>query len=176
MMRIDLKAVLQHTVSNQYGDLVTRRTGEAVRSGIEALLPPDDGDVAVIDFGTVRLMDMSCADEIIGKLLLTHGRARDFLLVGVHAAHEDALIPVLERHSLAVVAEDRSGALKVLGHLPEHARRTFGLLATSGPADPDAIAEQLHLAPELTRDALETLRQARVIREADGHYQALHCA
>jgi hypothetical protein len=175
MTRIDLKTVLQHTVSNQYGDLVTRRTGEAVRSGIEALLPPDD-DLAIIDFGTVRLMDMSCADEIVGKLLLTHGHACHFLLVGVHAAHEDALIPVLERHHLAVAAEDRAGTLKVLGALPEHARRTFSLLAANGPAAPDTLAAQLALPAELAREALEVLRERRVVREQDGHYQTLHVA
>ena len=175
MTRIDLKDVLSRTVAGRYGDLVTRRTGEAVRSGIEAMLPADD-EVAVIDFGTVRLMDISCADEIVGKLLLTHGGARYFLLVGVHAAHEDALLPVLERHQLAVVAEDRTGRVKLLGNLPESARRTFGLLADAGPAAPDALARELALEPEVVRGALEVLRQRRVVREQGGHYQALRCA
>jgi len=175
MTRIDLKDVLARTVSSVYGDLVTRRTGEAVRSGIEAMLPAND-ETAVIDFGTVRLMDMSCADEIVGKLLLTHGPARYFLLVGVHAAHEDALLPVLERHHLAVVAEDRTGAMKVLGSLPEPARLAWGYLARSGPAEPDEIATGLALTPDVTRDALRTLCERRVVRERGGHYQALRCA
>jgi hypothetical protein len=175
MTRIDLRDVLARTVSSVYGDLVTRRTGEAVRFGIEAMLREDD-ETAVIDFGTVRLMDMSCADEIVGKLLLAHGPARYFLLVGVHAGHEDALLPVLERHHLAVVAQDRSGAVKVLGNLPEPARRAFGYLATTGPAAPDQIATGLALAPDVTRDALRTLCERRVVRERGGHYQALRCA
>jgi len=175
MTRIDLKDVLARTVSSLYGDLVTRRTGEAVRSGIEAMLPDDD-ETAVIDFGTVRLMDMSCADEIVGKLLLAHGPAHYFLLVGVHAAHEDALLPVLERHRLAVVAEDRTGTRKVLGYLPEQARRAFGFLADTGPAPSDEVAERLALAPEVARAALQTLCDRRVVRECGGHYQALHCA
>lgn len=172
MTRIDLKDVLARTVSSVYGDLVTRRTGEAVRSGIEAMLPDAD-ETAVIDFGTVRLMDMSCADEIVGKLLLTHGPARYFLLVGVHAAHEDALLPVLERHHLAVVAEDRSGAVKVLGYLPEPARLAWGYLAQTGSAEPDEIASGLALTADVTRDALRTLCERRVVRERGGHYQAL---
>jgi anti-anti-sigma regulatory factor len=175
MRRIDLKDVLARTVSSVYGDLVTRRTGEAVRSGIEAMLSEDD-ETAVIDFGTVRLMDMSCADEIVGKLLLAHGPGRYFLLVGVHAAHEDALLPVLERHHLVVVAQDRAGALKVLGSLPEPARRAFGYLADSGPAEPDEIAARLALAPDVTRDALQTLCERRVVRERGGHYQTLRSA
>ena len=37
-MRIDLKTILQRTVSSLYGDLVTRPTGQAVRGGIAYLL------------------------------------------------------------------------------------------------------------------------------------------
>jgi len=175
MTRIDLKDVLSRTVNTVYGDLVTRRTGEAVRFGIEAMLQDAD-ETTVIDFGTVRLMDMSCADEIIGKLLLRQGTGRYFLLVGVHAAHEDALQPVLERHRLAVVAQDRTGALKLLGSLPEEARRAFGVLADSGPALPDEVAARLALPADQARHALETLCEHRVVRETGGHYQALQCA
>lgn len=177
MQRIDVKAILERTVSMTYGDLVTRPTGQAVRGGIEAALQETDGEqVAVIDFGTVRLLDYSCADEIVGKLLLTHGSARFFLLVGVHAAHEDALSPVLERHRLAVVAEDRTGHLKVLGQLPEPARRAFGMLADVERAQADEVATRLALEPAEARQALETLRQFRVVQEQDGCYRALRCA
>lgn len=175
MTRIDLQDVLQQTACSRYGDLVTRRTGEVVRGGIEALLPDDD-DTAIIDFGTVRLMDISCADEIVGKLLLAHGRARRFLLVGVHAAHEDALLPVLERHGLAVVAEDRTGRLKVLGHLPEPALRAFGLLADLETAEAAEVAARLALEPAEALQALELLRRHRVVQEQGGQYRAVRCA
>jgi hypothetical protein len=177
MTRIDLVDVLRRTVSVLYGDLVTRRTGEAVRGGVEALLRENgDDDIAVIDFSTVRLLDMSCADEIIGKLLLAHGPARHFVLVGVHAAHEDALLPVLDRHRLAVAAEDRSGTLKLLGSMPEPAHRVFHVLADSGPADQLQVAERLAVPQEEARAALDLLCERRVIVESDGHYQALSCA
>ena len=176
MAWIDLKEMLGRTVSALYGDLVTRRTGHAVRCGIERLLDAGDGEVAVIDFGDVRLMDHSCADEIIGKLLLQQGRARYFLLTGLHPSHEDAIVPVLERHGLAVVACDRAGALKLLGALPEPARRAFRLLADDGPAVPDEIAAKLALSPAAARAALEELCAHRVVREQGGHYRALRTA
>jgi hypothetical protein len=173
MAWIDLKDVLRRTVSGLYGDLVTRRTGQAVRDGIEQMLPTLDNDVAVIDFSTVRLIDISCADEIVGRLLLDHGRARYFLLVGLDPSHVDAIEPVLERHELAVVAQDRAGTVQVLGRLPDQARRAFTLLADSGPAVPAEIAEKLALSPDAAREALEVLRERRVVRELAGHYQAV---
>jgi hypothetical protein len=176
MTWIDLKDVLQRSVAGVYGDLVTRRTGEAVRCSIEAMLPPTDSDLDVIDFSTVRLMDHSCADEIVGKLLLQHGQARYFVLVGLDLSHVDAIAPVLERHALAVVAQDRSGTLQLLGTLPESAVRTFRMLADTGPAAPDEVAARLSLSPDAARQALAVLCQHRVVREQAGHYQALRCA
>jgi hypothetical protein len=176
MAWIDLKDVLQRSVAGVYGDLVTRHTGQAVRCSIEQMLPIPDSDLDVIDFSTVRLMDHSCADEIVGKLLLQYGQARYFVLVGLDLSHVDAIAPVLERHALAVVAQDRAGTLQLLGALPESAMRAFRLLADTGPAEASEVAARLSLSPDAARQALELLRQHRVVREQAGHYQALRSA
>lgn len=147
MQHIDLKVILQRTVSSRYGDLVTRPTGQAVRGGIEQELAEGTGEqVAIIDFGTVRLLDYSCADEIVGKLLLQHGRARYFLFQGVTASHCEAIEPVLERHALTAIARDREGRIRVLGHVPDAAAEVLSTI--TGRADaagllPDATAEEL---------------------------------
>lgn len=175
--RIDLKAVLQHTVSNGYGDLVTRRTGAAVRGGIEPLLEEIDGNqVAIMDFGTVRCLDISCADEIVGKLLLAYGDVLPFVLVGLDAGHRDAIEPVLERHGLAVVAEDRAGGVHLLGVLPEAARRAFGVLADVGRAAPDEIAARLSVSVRDAQAALDELRSRHLVREEGAVYHPLRCA
>ena len=71
---IDLSTVLRRTVCDLYSDLVTRPTGAAVRSGIEQLLSEmRDPTLTVIDFTHVGLLDFSCADEIVAKLLLRYG-------------------------------------------------------------------------------------------------------
>lgn len=163
MQRIDVKAILERTVSMTYGDLVTRPTGQAVRGGIEAALQETDGEqVAVIDFGTVRLLDYSCADEIVGKLLLEHGRARYFLLQGVTASHCEAIEPVLERHRLAAVARDRDGRVRVLGHVPTGAREALSSLTAGSGAWQDA-----HLPEETAHEVLEFLRAHRGAGSAD---------
>src|SRR5262249_28107355 len=137
MPSIDLKAMLQHTVSDEYGDLVTRRTGAAVRDGIERLLEAEPELVTAIDFGAVRCLDISCADEIVAKLLLQHGSARCIVLTGLSESHREAIDPVLERHQLAVVAVDRSGRPELLGTLSESMRSVFSVIAQVGDAEPD---------------------------------------
>ena len=70
---IDLTGVLRRTVCDLYSDLVTRPTGAAVRDGIEKQLADlGERSLTVIDFSHVRLLDYSCADEIVAKLLMRY--------------------------------------------------------------------------------------------------------
>lgn len=163
MQAIDLKIILEETVSNGHGDLVTRRTGQAVRGGIEQVLAAAGGeDVAILDFTSVRLLDLSCADEVVAKLLLEHGHARHFLLRGVSEGHQDALEPVLERHGLAAVVQDRAGRLRVLGMIPERVRRAFAILAERGAAQLEEVATQLAVPTSAAREVVDELLERRL--------------
>lgn len=147
MAAIDLRDVLRTSTSVPYGDLVTRSTGYAVRTHVESLLADHEDHVVVIDFGSVRLLDLSCADEIVAKLLLAHGRARRFLFRGVSEGHREAIEPVLERHDLAAVAQDPDGGLHILGAITDDVRRVFALLVERGRAQPHEIALSLEVPP-----------------------------
>jgi hypothetical protein len=173
MQRIDLRLILQRTVSTLYGDLVTRPTGRAVRGGIEEALSRLDGEqVAVIDFTTVRLLDISCADEVVGKLLLQYGSARYFLLHGVSEAHREAIEPVLERHRLAVVAQDRDGAVQLLGPVEATVRRAFDLVRNGGVSGADEVAARLSVPVETARRVLNELLARRLVLQSHNGYVA----
>jgi hypothetical protein len=172
MQRIDLNDLLQRAVSASNGDLVTRHTGQRVRAAIEQVLAAErDGHVAGLDFGTVRCLDLSCADEIVGRLLREHGEAQ-FVLLNVTAAQRDAIEFVLERHRLAVVVQDAGGALDVVGTLPAPARDVFGALAAGGALAPDEVARRLGLSGDEVRAALDALRERHLIQDAAGAYRA----
>jgi hypothetical protein len=171
---IDLKSILESTVSEGYGDLVTRHTGRAVRGGIEQVLEQVDGaQTAVIDFSAVRCLDISCADEIVGKLLLQYGRGRYFLLRGVTEAHCEAIDLVLERRGLAAVAMDRDGQLELLGPLADIARRCFIAVAKNGSVAAHEVAAQIDLPTETTREALDELLDLKLVQPEAGGYRAL---
>ena len=160
---IDLKMILAQTVSGGYGDLVTRRTGAAVRDGVEQELAQYEGhEVAIIDFSGVRLMDLSCADEIVAKLLLTHGRGRYFLFCGVSEGHQEALEPVLERHGLAAATQDRAGRLQILGSISDQVRSVFGLVAENGSAELEDIAMHLEVPEATAQMAMDELLDRRL--------------
>ena len=169
MPAIDLRMILEETASNGNGDLVTRSTGKAVRNGIvQALAGYRRDQVAIIDFSSVRLIDLSCADEIIAKLLVEHGRTRCFLLTGVNEGHADALEPVLDRRGLAAAVQDRSGRLRVLGQIPEPVRRVFSILAEKGTAKVEEVAAHLAVPPAAARAVFDELLNRRLATAAPG--------
>lgn len=107
---IDVSDVLRQAVSESYSNLVTRPTGVAVRAYIEAQLQrseSDDGVVTIIDFSHVGMMDFSCADEIVAKLVMQQGDGRTvFVFSGLSETHIEAIDVVLERHGMALVSHE----------------------------------------------------------------------
>jgi hypothetical protein len=60
------------SVTSLFSNLVTRPTGRAIRTGVESQLAEMEGVCApclsVLDFSQVRILDYSCADEIVAQL------------------------------------------------------------------------------------------------------------
>ncbi len=174
MPNIDLATILESTISVGHGDLVTRRTGRVVRGGVEELISTaDDGQVHVIDFGAVRCLDISCADEIVGKLLLQYGHGQYFVLTGVTEAHCDAIDVVLERHEMAVVARDREDKVQVLGPLDETVKRAFGAVIQSEVAAEADVADRLAVSTEAARPLLQELLTRHLVTLESDMYRAL---
>jgi hypothetical protein len=173
---IDVSAVLRRTVADHFSDLVTRPTGAAVRTQIEAQLLLSTSATVVIDFSAVGLLDFSCADEVVAKLLLRHAadspEAGDpfFLFRGVSDSHLDAIEAVLERHGLALVAEPSDGPRLVVGALDPLERVAWEAISRLGSAAPADVADAAGCAVADAEDILEGLRRRRLVRRRESHY------
>ena len=174
MNHIDLGVVLRQTLSaNLYSNLVTRPTGAAVRTQIEALLAASERSLTVIDFSHVAMIDFSCADEVIAKLLLTSGRDREayFVFRGMTDDHWDAVEAVLERHGLALVVERESGrGVELVGVLEERERRAFQAIKRRGRAECWELAGDLGEPESDLRGALDRMWRRRLIMRAGDAY------
>ncbi|HEX5436817.1 MAG TPA: hypothetical protein VFW98_06645 [Gemmatimonadaceae bacterium] len=88
---IDLSTVLRRTVCDLFSDLVTRPTGAAVRDALEQQLAESpERTLTIIDFSQVGLLDFSCADEIVAKLLLRYCAPRSHAAPPVLAGAQGA--------------------------------------------------------------------------------------
>jgi len=169
---IDLGTVLRQTLSaNLFSNLVTRPTGAAVRSQIELMLHPDERSLTIIDFSHVSMIDFSCADEVIAKLLLRTPSEREayFVFRGVTDDHWDAIEAVLERHGLALVVERESG-VEIMGVLDDHERRVFDAIKHRGRAECRQLAVDLRESESVVRSALEDMWRRRLIMRVGDAY------
>lgn len=173
---IDLGTMLRQTLqASLYSNLVTRPTGAAVRTQIETLLADTLATgraLTVIDFSHVNMIDFSCADEIIAKLLMSHGalgRESYFVFRGMTEAHWDAIETVLERHGLALVVE-RDDGVEIVGVLTGLERRAWDMLKQRGRLALADLPDDTSDAQDPVRVALEGLWQRRLIMRTDDMY------
>lgn len=176
---IDVSSVLRSTVCDLYSNLVTRPTGATVRKAIEeALAELPEPNVTVIDFSHVTLLDFSCADEIVGKLLDAYQRAGEhprthFVIRGVHDAHLEAIEAVLERYNLAVIVQDDAGDVHLVGTLDDGARRVWQLVRQRGTIVPRDVEEMLGEPADLCTRVLDDLWERRLVVRRDDGFVAL---
>lgn len=176
MNHIDLSSVLRQTVAcDLYSNLVTRPTGAAVRDQIERLLgDAHDRTLTVIDFSQVSMIDFSCADEVIAKLLLRYEadnppREAYFLFRGVTEEHWEAIEAVLERRGLALVLEQADG-IHVVGTLSADERRVWEMARRLGRAATLELAEALGAPAADVQRALDALRRRRLVMRSGDEY------
>jgi hypothetical protein len=181
MNHIDLSSVLRQTLAcDLYSNLVTRPTGAAVRGQIEEMLS-DSGPRAltVIDFSHVSMIDLSCADEVVAKLLLRYGSENSaqeayFLFRGVTEDHHDAIEAVLERHELVAALEEEDG-VRLVGTLSEDERQAWDAVCSLGEdgGDPTEVAIRMNCERRLAEELLETLCRRRVMMRVDERFVAV---
>jgi hypothetical protein len=175
---IDLTRLHRRTVTSFYSNLVTRPTGRAVRMGVESQLSELDPSrpllLSILDFSQVRVLDYSCADEIVAKLLLRYVAADRpveayFLARGLQEHHREAVEAVLERHQLLLVAEDDTGGACLLGPSNPVERACWAGLVGRGRLPVAEVQARCQLPAEVIGPAVERLVDRRVaVRLADG--------
>jgi len=162
---IDLGTMVQQSVAvsaHLFSNLVTRPTGRAVRKQIEDLLPRSQPSLAVIDFSHVRMIDYSCADEVVAKLLMDDSHESYFVFRGVTDDHWHAIEQVLECHDLALIVEGDGGP-EVKGVLDERELRAWEAVKGRGQAAALDLALELGEPESTVRAALERLWRRRLL-------------
>lgn len=164
----DLQTLVQRSVASLYSHLVTRPTGRALRLGIESQIG-EIGSVclSVLDFTQVVVLDYSCADEAVAKLIQRYqmaDRPADayFVARGLGEQHRDPIDEVLIRHGLALVAEV-AGEFTLLGRADPFEHDAWHALQRVRVGRPDDVAVELEASPSGVAAALERLAARRVV-------------
>jgi len=171
---IHIGHVLREAVASSYRNLVTRPTGVAVRDRIEATLDDAGCVCACLDFSDVDLLDFSCADEIVAKLLMARRGTRFVMLRGLREDHHEAVEHVLTHHRLAAAAIlPGSDEPQLLGWATPDSHAAFDALCACGSLTAAELAERLDWDETRAHQALCFLALHRVIRDEDEVYSPL---
>ena len=163
----------RRSVTSLFSNLVTRPTGRAIRTGVESQITEMEcGDasvcLSVLDFTQVRVLDYSCADEIVAKLLLRfQGEERPaeayFVVRGLQEHHVEAVEAVLERHDLLLVCEDEDrGGFHLLGPADPLQKAVWEVLLRLDRAGAGQLSRETGIAEEAVAAALAALCTRRV--------------
>lgn len=175
---IDGGDLLQRTVASLYSHLVTRPTGRAVRMAIETQLEgAGSRSLSLIDLSEVSVLDFSCADEVVAKLLLHYQEGSPveafFVFRGVLEPHRDQIEAVLERRSLAVVVEGDPGRFELLGSRSAEEEAAWRILEDRGFLAKDELAGIMRHAEGAATFERLAARRLAFRSPVTGRYHAL---
>ena len=153
-------------------DLVTRPMGQGVRAYIERAIEQEEGgSVIALDFSRIRVIDYSCADEIVAKLVsrLWGGEYGDkyILLRGLNENQRENIEVALEKKDLAVIAETEQGMMTVLGSLNNYLRETLNMVLQRGALTAKQLSETMSLEMNTSGTRLLNLHKKRLVKRTD---------
>lgn len=172
MSTYDLYKLLREELKNGSSDLVTRQSGQVIRKRIERELEKEeDGSVIVLDFSKIGVIDYSCADEIVAKLIsrLLGGEygERYIILGGLNENQKENIEVALERKDLAVMAQMRDGRRTLIGSLHNYLQKTLELILRKGKITAGELSDMLKLPANTSGTRLLNLHKKRLVRRMD---------
>lgn len=154
------------------GILVTRHLGHQIAGAvIEVLKSLQDGSCLIIDCSEVVIMDYSCSDESVGRLLAEvisgeYGE-RYLALTGPCESVLENIESSLRLRGLPMVAVDSSGSFSVVGAIRPHLAEVLQCFANTGKIRARDIAEALHIALNTASNRLIELHRLGIVSRAE---------
>ena len=172
-LRFDMSDMVRQSVATLYSHLVTRPTGQALRLGIEAQITELGAlCVTVLDFSEVVVLDYSCADETVAKLIQRFRRSDRpaeafFVARGIDDRHRETIETVLSRQQLVIAAELADGELTLLGEVGGAQAEAWAALNELEQGAAADVAEHVGRDEGPVAAALEALARHRAVAKID---------
>jgi len=172
MPAYDLHRLLKEELKNGSSDLVTRPSGQVIRDRIEKDIGQEkNGTVIALDFSGIGVIDYSCADEIVAKLIsrLLSGEYGDryITLTGLNDNQKENIEVALERKGLAVMMEAGNGEKVLLGSLHNYLKETLNLIVEEGRLSAKELSELMHLEANTSGTRLLNLHRKRLVKRRE---------
>jgi hypothetical protein len=167
-----LREVMKEFLVNGSRNLVTRETGRRMREALEERLQTEpEAEVVILDFKGVGILDYSCADEIVAKLIsrLNAGEygSRYFLLRGLNATQTENIEVALERKHLAAFFLNEDKRWQVLGVLNNYLKETLDEVMSKGRITARDLADAQDLEINTSSTRLANLYKLQLVQRRE---------
>jgi hypothetical protein len=168
MTSYSLYRFLKEELKNGSSDLVTRPSGQVIRGRIEKQIETEkNGEVIALDFSEIGIIDYSCADEIVAKLISrlwgNEYGDRYIILTGLNENQKENIEVALERKDLAVIARMKDGEEILLGNLNNYLRETLEVVITKDRIRTKDLSEIMNLEANTSGTRLLNLHKKRLV-------------
>jgi len=172
MNKYELHKLLKEELKNGSSDLVTRPSGQVIRDRIESeIAKEEDGAVVAIDFSEIGVIDYSCADEIVAKLIsrLLGGEYGNMyiVLIGLNDNQKENIEVALERKGLAAIVKERNGEKILLGSLNNYLKETLNLILKKGRLTAKELSETMNLEANTSGTRLLNLYKTHLVKRTE---------
>jgi len=172
MITYNLYRLLKEELKNGSSDLVTRHSGQVIRSRVERDIEKEkDGEVVALDFSKVGVIDYSCADEVVAKLIsrLLSGEYGDryITLTGLNENQKENIEVALERKELAVIAKMKDNREILLGSLNNYLKETLNLVVKRSKITASDLSKSMRLEANTSGTRLLNLHKKRLVKRTD---------
>lgn len=168
----NLYTFLREELKNGSNDLVTRPSGQVIRERVERdIVKEEDGAIIALDFSRIGIVDYSCADEIVAKLIsrLLSGEYGDkyIVLVGLNENQKENIEVALDRKDLAVIAKMQGKGKILLGKLHNYLQDTLAVVLEKGRITAKELSEIKKLEANTSGTRLLNLYKKRLVKRVD---------
>jgi hypothetical protein len=172
MQTYNLYKLLKEELKNGSSDLVTRQSGQVIRERVEKDIEKEkDREIIALDFSKVGIIDYSCADEVVAKLIsrLLSGEYGDkyIVLTGLNENQKENIEVALDRKELAVLAQMRDGKQVLLGSLNNYLKETLNLIIKKGKITATDLSKNMKLEMNTSGTRLLNLHKKRLVRRIE---------
>ena len=167
-MQLVVREACRNLVAGDAVHLVTRETGQAVRSVIAREIGAlTAGEVMTLDFSGVGIIDFSCADECLAKLLtrLIAGEYGEkyLRLTGLGESQRENIHVALERKRLPALLVQPDGSWDCLGTITPHLRETLRHIVARHRISARELMKLLDLELTAASTRLGSLHRLRLV-------------
>jgi anti-anti-sigma regulatory factor len=165
---LNLRTIIQEEFQRDIQDLLTRQTGQKIMDRLEREInSARDNATVVLDFAGVGVIDYSCADEVIAKLVSRlqsneYGE-RYLVLKNLTIPQRENIQVALERKNLATL-EDDGGNWRVIGLINNYLQKTLEIVMEKKAMSSSELSQILNLELNNVSTRLINLHKIKLVK------------